>query len=365
MNIKKNLNDMTGAAAELREGMKGVWLAKKIKDELDGGADLEDIVLRYVPVLDAATVYSDMDQLRMGIQSMQDAARQTVNSGWVKEQLADALCEMETQRRAVYLQNLIKGVGAAYPDSLQNEGTAETLERLEEACEYTEEDVSALLDIAGTVLPQIGELLQRSCVKAMLGRMGKLDHDKVAAVMDSDKVTVTAYAASCYIMQKRGRSVKAEGQIDKNTPAFAVGAAAAASVESSRLVELYNVGKLTKEDLTDGLSNIFTAVVTFVGKSLLRLLALGIYVVAVVALAEVFFHVFISLGAFLYFSLFWVVVGSALLAAGILGSIATVEDCEELIQKAWELLKSLWGKIVSLWHKAIGEDTAENSAEEG
>ena len=25
MNIKKNLNDMTGAAAELREGMKGVW----------------------------------------------------------------------------------------------------------------------------------------------------------------------------------------------------------------------------------------------------------------------------------------------------------------------------------------------------
>ena len=62
MNIKKNLNDMTGAAAELREGMKGVWLAKKIKDELDGGADLEDIVLRYVPVLDAATVYSDMDQ---------------------------------------------------------------------------------------------------------------------------------------------------------------------------------------------------------------------------------------------------------------------------------------------------------------
>ena len=44
----------------------------------------------------------------------------------------------------------------------------------------------------------------------MLGRMGKLDHDKVAAVMDSDKVTVTAYAASCYIMQKRGRSVKAE-----------------------------------------------------------------------------------------------------------------------------------------------------------
>ena len=33
MNIKKNLNDMTGAAAELREGMKGVWLAKKIKED--------------------------------------------------------------------------------------------------------------------------------------------------------------------------------------------------------------------------------------------------------------------------------------------------------------------------------------------
>ena len=359
MDIKKNLNDMTGAAAEVRDGMKGVWLAREIKKELDGGAALEDIVLRYVPILDAAAVRSDMEQLQMGIQSMQDAARQTVTSEWVRQQLADALAELDTQRRAAYLQNLIKGAAAAYPDSLQD-AARELLERLETVQEYTQEDVGALLDMAGTLLPQIGELLQRSCVRAMLGRMDRLDHDRVAARIDSGKAAVTAYAASCYIMQKRGRSVKAKGQIDSNTPAFAVGAAAAAAVEGSRLAELYNAGGLTVQELADGLKNLFTAAVTFTGKSLVCALALGAYAFAVVALAEVFFHVFISLGAFAYFSLFWLVIGSALLAAGIVGTAVTVEDCEQLIQRAWELLKSLWGKIVAVWQ---GDGAAGDAAE--
>ncbi len=360
METKKNMNNPKSAATEVRNGMKSIWLFREIKKELETGAALEDVVARYVPTLEEGQILSDMNQMQMGIESLYDSARQTGNYEWIRQRLTDALSELDTRRRALYLCNLLKAVAAAYPESVTDAGTEELLKEMDAAQEYTQESVDALLDKVSALMPQIGEMFQRSCMKAMLGRMDKLDHEKIAGRLEDGKASVTAYAAACYILQKRGRSL---GQIDGNMTAYSLGAAAAAGLESSRLVELYYRGKLSAQELAGKLKNLFTAAATCVSEGLIRGLALGMCVFAVVVLAEVFFQIFVSLGAFLFFSPFWLILGCALLAAGAVGAVATVDDCEELIHRAWEQIKAFWDKIVAAWPGKDASAEAEDAPE--
>lgn len=358
METKKNLNNPKGAATEVRNGMKSIWLFREIKKELETGAALEDVVARYVPTLEEGQILSDMNQMQMGIESLYDSARHTGNYEWIRQRLTDALSELDTRRRALYLCSLLKAVAAAYPDTAADAGTEELLKEMDAAQEYTQESVDVLLDKVSGLMPQIGEMFQRSCMKVMLGRMDKLDHEKIAGRLEDGKTSVTAYAAACYILQKRGRAV---GQIDENMTAYALGAAAAASLESSRLVELYYRGKLSAQELAGKLKNLFTAAAACVSEGLIRGLALGMCVFAVVVLAEVFFGIFVSLGALLYFSPVWIILGCALLAAGAVGAVAMVDDCEELIHRAWEQIKEFWHEIVAAWPGKDARTEAEDA----
>lgn len=368
MDIKKNVNDVAnaaqGAAVELKSGMKGILLSREIQKELDGGAALEDIVFRRVPTLDVELLREDVRQLQAGIQSVRDTAQQTVDRGWVERRLTDALSELDNGQRAAYLRNMVAAVTAAYPGVTLDSEAAAVLAELEAVEEPTDADVRALLEITSTLLPQFGELLQRSSAKAMIGRMHELDHDKVVEQIDDGVNAVTAYAAACYVMQKCGKTVKIDGAMDERTPAFAIGAAAAGSVEASKVMELYSAGKLTMEELAGKLKSIWTAVVTYASSGVIQAMALGLYGLTALAIADTLFSIFIALGAYLYFSPVWLIVGAFLGSALLMGSTVTVKDFEDLLQGAWDVLKELWGKLVSLWRDLTSEAETEAVAEE-
>lgn len=367
MEIKKDLNQLTGratgAAVEVQHGMQAVWLARSIKQELDSGATMEGVVSGRLPTLDAELVREDAAQLLQGIQSLRESTRQTLNVENVRQRLADVLCDLDNDGRVRYLHNTIEAIAAAYPGCAPDTETMTRLQTIAEAENHTDADVSTLLDVLAPLLPQIGELLQRSTVKAMLQRMERIDHAEVAQKIDSSENAVAAYAAACYIMQKRGRQVKIDGQMNRNIPAFSIGAAAATSVETSKVVELYQAGKLTLEAAAEKVSNFFTAVVTYACESALHAMALGLYIVTTVGVASWLVGLFIALGAYMYFSPLMLCVAAALLATGITSQTIPVKDCEDLIRMAWYLLQAVWGKIASLWRETAVQMEDEGAAE--
>lgn len=367
MEIKKDLNQLagkvTGAAVEVQHGMQAVWLARGIKRELDAGATIEGVLSGRLPTLDPELVRGDAAQLTQGIQSLQESTRQTLNMEQVRQRLADALCDLNAGQRVLYLHNTIEAIATAYPDCAPDSETMASLQTIADAEQHTDADVSALLDVLAPLLPQLGELLQRSTVKAMLQRMDKIDHAQVAQKISTSENAVAAYAAACYIMQKRGKQVGADGQSDRNIPAFSIGAAAAASVESSKVVELYQAGKLTLEAAVEKVCNFFTAVVSYACESVIHAMALSLYTVTSAGIACWLTDLFLFLGAFLYFSPITLCVAATLLAVGITSLTISVKDCEDLICLAWDLLQSVWDKIASLWHKTAAQTEAEDAAE--
>lgn len=360
MEIKKELSQMTGKAAgaaiEVQHGMEAAWLARSIKQELDTGISMEAVITGRLPTMDTALVQEDVSQLMQGIQSLRESTRQTVNVEWVRQHLNDALCNLDTEKRVAYLRNLIEAIVTAYPAcAMENEAEAD-FQKISDAENHTDADVTTLLDILTPLLPQMGELLQRSTVKAMLQRMDQIDHAKVAQKIDSSENAVAAYAAACYIMQKRGKQIKVKGQTASNIPAFTIGAATAASVESSKVVELYQAGKLTLEETTEKVNHFFTAVVTYACESVFHALALGLYVVTTGTVAYWIVELFVFLGAFMYFSPVMLCVAATLLAVGLTSLAISVKDCEDLIHLAWDLLRGIWDKIASLWHETVQPD---------
>lgn len=364
MGMKRNVTELTGTvgskAAEVRNGMKGIWLAREIKKEMDDGAAMEEVILRRVPLLDSAYVKEEAERIRMGIQAQRDTDSHSVDLRWVRYRLTDALSELNTQQRVVYLGNLLTAAARVYPSCLQEDQVKE-LERICNAEEGTNEDVSTLLGIAESCYIQIGELMQRSSVKAMQIYIDKLDHTRIAEYIDSSENAVEAYAAACYILQKSGKPVRMEGELDENMPAFAIGAAAEASVESSWLTELYHAGKITMEELSGKLKNIFTSLVTYVSESVIHALASGLYLLTALEVTRLFIKLFLFLGAEMYFAPFWIIVGAAVLANVLVGVSVSVEDYEDLLNWAWELLQSAWDKISSLWRRDIVVEEAAES----
>lgn len=366
MDIKKNLNQLTdktkGVAIEVQHGMQTIWLARSIKQDLDNGTTLEAAISSRLPALDAALLQEDTAQLERGIQSLRESTGHAVNVEWVRQQLTDALCDLDTEKRVMYLHNQIEAISTAYPACAPSDREAAELARIAQAESHTDDDVHTMLDILSPLLPRLGELLQRGTVKAMLRRADKVDHAKVAQKIDSGEHAVAAYAAACYIMQKRGAQIKLDGNTDMNLSAFTIGASAAASVESSKVVEMYQAGKLTLEAAASEVGQFFTAAVTYACQSMLHAMALGLYVATTWGIAYWIVNLFAALGAFLYFSPVMLCVAATLLAVGVTSLTISIKDCEDLIRLAWDLLREVWDKITSVWHRITARAEDENTA---
>ncbi|MDE7242618.1 MAG: hypothetical protein K2O18_01390 [Oscillospiraceae bacterium] len=337
------------AASEVRYGVKGVWLSKKILKDLEAGTPLEDAILSRVPTLDAQLVRDDAQALLDGIQSLYDTIQHDVDSVWVEQQINKSLSDLDVEKRVAYLRNAVAAVTVSYPDITLDEDASAILARVSSVEEHSDADVQDLLGIMGSVLPQFGELLQRSSTTAMLDRLHKMDHVDVEDQAAFGVNAVTAYAAACYVMQKCGEPLTVNGRREEMS-AFSLGAAAAASVESSKLMELYSAGRITLGVLAKKLKNIFTAAATYTFSSMIHFLSAAAYAVSIAAVAEVFLAVFIILGAFLYFSPFWLIAGSLALSAFLITSAFSIEEYEAVVEGAWDLLKSLWSKIKELWN---------------
>lgn len=356
--VKKNLTKMADRSGEtvmeVRRGMKSMWLSGKIRKELEAGIPLEDILFFRVPTADVNLVREDAQALLDGIQSLYDATQRDVNTAWVEQEINKALTNLDAEKRVSYLRNAITAVMTAYPGITLDEEETAILERAGSAEEPA--SVDELLHMTGSVLPQFGELLQRSSAAAMLDRLHKLDREMVEKQTNFGMNSVTAYAAACYIMQKCGEDVTVNGQ--EHLSVYALGAAAAASVESSRLMELYSTGKISLDILCSKLKNMYTAVVTYTFGSMTQFVASAAYVATIIAGAELFTALFLELGAFLYFSPVVLLAGSAALSAALITSAFSVSDYEAAVQSVWDLLKNLWSKLKSYWDElsAAAED---------
>lgn len=350
------------AGCEVRNGIKSILLAREIQKELKKGISLEEAVSRRIPVLDGKTVAEDIRQLQNGVRSMYDSMGQTVDADWAKQRLNKALSGLDNRRRVVYLGNVISAVTAAYPEVILDEEAADALEEMLAAEENTEEDVAFLMEMVQDVLPKFGALLQRSSVSAMMKRLHKVDHGKVETRIQSGLDSVTVYAAACYVMQKCGELWDIDGKPGGNMPAFALGVAAAASVESSRLMELYCAGKMTLETLTEKLRSLYTAAAGYAFEGIICFLAVAGYVVVGVGLAVVLIEIMELLGAFLFFSPILIIVGVFVIAFCLEQEVFTVKDCEEVIRSAWDILKSGWDGVKNLWHKLVSSWRKQDEA---
>lgn len=352
------------AGREVRNGIKSILLAKEIRKELKEGISLEDAVSKRIPVLDGKSVAEDVRQLQKGVRSMYDSMGQTVDADWARQRLNKALTGLDNQRRVAYLGNVIAAVTAAYPEVALDEEAAHALEKILAAEENTDEDVEFLMEMAQDVLPKFGALLQRSSVSAMMKHLHKVDHGKVESRIQSGEESVTIYAAACYVMQKCGELWEIDGKPGGNMPAFALGVAAAASVESSRLMELYCAGKMTLQTLTEKLRTLYTAAAGCAFEGIIRFLAISAYGVIGVALAVVLIEILELLGAFLFFSPILIIIGVFVIAFGLEYEAFTVKDCEDVILAAWDILKSGWDAVRNLWHKIVASFRSTEGTEE-
>lgn len=345
-------------SAEVRQSVKTAVLARKIEKELDDGAALEDILFERVPSLNAQTVMEDARLLTDGIRSVSDAMEQNVDVQWVRQQLDSAMSNLNDKQRVAYLSNVISAVAAAYPNIELDEESARKLEDIKNAETNNSGDVAVLLDMIGAVLPKVGVLLQRASVSGVMKCMRKIDTEKVLDGVGSGANYVTAYAAARYVLQKYGEfGSRKEAQM----PAFTVGATAAATVESSKLMALYTSGKLGLETLQEKLAKLYTVVATFICKNAIHFLSVIAQVTLIAVVGHTIFTLFAHLYLWLFVDVFVLLIGSYVLGALLVNKTLPIAKVEEVIQWVWERMKDIWTALRDTWRQLTGREPAETA----
>ena len=317
-NMSKKAGD---AAVNIRRSVKCYALAADIRKELDGGADLKNILQERVQCLDEAAAEADAERLVDGIRSFNTAKEVEVDTEWVRRQLNSALSSLDNKERVLYLSNVIFAVTAAFPNVKVDEETRDRINSMAAAEENSDEDVSDLTGVVNDVLPEVGTLLQKATTGSVTKRLHKVNSEQLLEIIGAGENFVTAYAAARYVQVRTG----VYGFDHSDASAFTVGAASASGVESSKLVHMYFSGKITLEVLAERLRSIYTAAATVISAHAVRLMSRTAFA-ALGGSAVLFGFLFLLLG--LRVDLFVALFASGAIASLFFGEVITVERVE-------------------------------------
>lgn len=329
-------------AADIRSSVKTLNLSHSIYAQLKEGMALENILTGYLPNMERKTLEDTAQCLSDGVQSVYTSMGEEVDGKWVKQHLNKRMVDLNDKERVTFLGNLITAVRTAYPDIQMDDSAVRTMNMICSAEDNTEADVAVMLDLTGTMISEHAGLLRRQSVAAMEKRLHKLDHETVASQVSSGLDSAIAYAAACYITQQCGELTTVNKQDASNMPPYLIGVAAAAGIESSKLMELYSTGKIAMAALQSDLEKLFTSALAFVCDHVILTIAVGMQVVLAVNLFDMLLPLMTEL---LYFSPVLIVLATASISIFASTQLITTRDFVDVINLVWNLAKSLWNKL--------------------
>lgn len=342
--IKQNSMNLM---SDIRGGVETMVLSKNIKKEMEEGASLAEILHKHLPTVDLEVIQEDAASLEKGVGKVYKAKDEEVDASWVKSHLNDRMADMDEKERVTFLSNLITAERAMHPDIELEEEALELMESLKTAEACTAEDVDVLVNLANSVLKEHAGMLTQISWKAMEKRMHKLDHELIEENIGFGEEVSIAYAAACYIQQQCGKAVKMNKEDKTDLPTELLGSAAAASVESSYLMQQYCRGRITKKVFFDKLERLYTAVLTFVCEH-----KIGVAVQAVLTVV-VFVALFSLISEILYISPILRILGAAVISVWITTQGITTKDIEDALNAVWDAATNIWENIKSAYKKTI------------
>ena len=251
---------------ELQMGIETKILSMRIKKTMDEGKTLEEIVSTYLPNVAIDVIKEDVAALEKGVNKVYAAQDEETDAAWVKSHLNECMLERSDKERVMFLSNIILAERVLHSDIELEEDALTQMKALREADACTAENVNWLLEIANDVLSQHAGMLTQMSWKAMEHTMFQLDYEILEENIVYGKESALAYAAAYYIQQACGKKLKIKNTMNQemSLPAEVLGNVAAASVESSRLMQLYCTGKIEKKIFFAKINGIYKSVITFI-----------------------------------------------------------------------------------------------------
>lgn len=334
LHLPSHVQNVANAAERL-------WLTHQIKNKLESGMTLDEIVSEHLPFVDPQTQHTDCEDLKRGVQNLYASEANLINEDWIAQQIKQGLGKCtKIDDKARYLLNLLD-----LPTTVTvSEDAQQRLIALKNAAAFTEEDIAFMLDQVTNILYEDAGTLANSAVHAMLkSGLGKMDSKDVQALAGVGIDFSIAYAAASYIQQHQQQE-SVNGQ--NNLPAYDLGVKAAQSIEVSRFMELYYRGTITLDTLKFRVHQLFTAAVTLFKTHIVEWTAENCEIVATA---------FISAGLFVFFSMF-LPLGPALIFLGSLCVAAKLTFIDighdyfvELAKSILDVAKSVLNVFVNIF----------------
>lgn len=364
MDFEKPEQETGNSTKDISGTMKTLKLARKIYKELEAGKSMEEVISERLPKKDVRAIQRDSKLLDEGVTSVYQAKNEEIDETWLEQRLNASMVDLTEKERVRYLGNLIHAVKTAYPDIQLDADGLDEMYALCEAEECTKEDVSMVLGLAEEALEGHAGLLKRQSVAAMNKRLYQLDHKTIEQQINSSEDRARAYAAACYIQQQCGEQMNVDGQDISGFPARLLGVAAATSIESSKLMEWYSVGKINLHVLQEKLKQLFLSAFTFVYEHVAKG---GAYILQGLTACAIFAVLLPIMSYLLFFSPILIVLGTAALTYYAAAKFVTTSDFEHMIDAVLRFAKSLWKKCKGQWDKLFGDkagDVVFNAADE-
>lgn len=334
---------------EIKSAVKTVHLAHRVSGKMEDGATVEEVVGSYLPLTDPQKLHEDMENLKNGVNSVYTSLDETVDEQWVSQHLNHAMTDLNNRDRVKYLANIIEMAPAG---SLDRE-SMDKVEAIQDAGEFTDEDVAFLVKVTQEVLSGHAGALKRSSVMAMDHSMHLLPKDAVKELMNAGADTALAYGAAYYVLAQCGETPwGADGGMVEKLP-YCMGATAAANIEGSRLMALYYAGKIRLTVLTEKLKSLYETVITFVCEHTMHAVAMGMQAASGVVILPIVLN-------FLYYTLHfgpWVaIIGSAALTLFAVTKLVTTQDYVDMLNSAWNFVERAWAACKSAWRVLLHKD---------
>lgn len=333
--------------------LREVVQANQLHKELET-MTLEQVLAKHLPASDPAQLKTAADDMLHAINESYQGMGKQVTRDWVAEQFNSVLGGRSSEEQGRWLVNLLQCSEKVNPDTLQGNSRWQELQNAES---FQAQDVAELMEMAHDCLDDNASFMARQEFHVMEGILDRLPYEVVDAQINSGADYAAAYAAAMYIQNQKSTEHDPSGELKPT--AYELGLLAVNSVESSRLLAQYHLGKVRLEEAIPRLQALAKRMLTLAGKALLQVLAVGLrlgiaYVAGHTAMAAM-----ITLGVVSTTAL-WVV---PTLVATLTFLSFTQEEVVNEITTVWNWVKSIVNRALSFFQP--GEEASVNIQEKG
>lgn len=333
--------DISGAA-------RTMYMAHLIMQDKKAGKNSLEILTDRLPAT-AKECLEDADmQIRKAIEDFYQQKDQSLDEKDLEKYINKKMKDMEPEKRVPFLLNML----AMAPQELMSEEDLKKVAQLRNAGCPEPADVDYLTALTLEMLSGTAGVLTRTTVRAMDKNLDLLKSETVSQFMDMGEEMAEAYALASYVELRSGEKPWGKDSERLTGMPYEIGLAAAASIETSKLMALYANGKVRKEVMEQKLQNLYSAAIRLISERMMDILA-GLAVAAMFIASNWWV-------AFLLYNVLGLTPWIAIIGALVAGYLLTFEgftwrDYKDFVQGCWDAVQVIWSGISSLWDKLFGE----------